>query len=100
MTYLFLLFISLGLLFQISSCYLKKNTTRTFQTYLSKAPYDVIIIPGIPYDRNSSPLMLKVSMYWAKQLYNKGITKNIIFSGAAVHTPYVEGKIMKIISDS
>jgi hypothetical protein len=29
-----------------------------------------------------------------------GIAKNIIFSGAAVSTPYYEGKAMKIVADS
>ncbi len=39
-------------------------------------------------------------MYWAKKLLESGITRNIIFSGAAVNSPYVEGVYMKILADS
>jgi len=28
------------------------------------------------------------------------MARNIIFSGGAIHTPYIEGRIMKIIADS
>ncbi|MES2621311.1 MAG: YdcF family protein [Bacteroidota bacterium] len=100
MPYLIFIFLSIGLLFQVSSCYLKKKSNETYQTYIKAAPYDAIIIPGIPYDSGKSHVMLKVRMYWAKQLFEKGITKNIIFSGAAVHSPYIEGHYMKILADS
>jgi uncharacterized SAM-binding protein YcdF (DUF218 family) len=63
-------------------------------------PYDVIIVPGVPYQDPSLKTILKARMLWAKYLFNRGITKNIIFSGAAVYTPYVEGKVMKIYADS
>lgn len=33
-------------------------------------------------------------IYWANYLYKSGITKNIIYSGSAVYTPYVEAEIM------
>jgi uncharacterized SAM-binding protein YcdF (DUF218 family) len=33
-------------------------------------------------------------------LYDRKVAKNIIFSGSAVHTPYVEGLSMKIMADS
>jgi hypothetical protein len=32
---------------------------------------------------------------WSVHLYKRGIAKNIIYSGGAVYTPYVEAKIMK-----
>ncbi len=35
---------------------------------------------------------------WATYLYKKGIAKNIIFSGAAVYTPYTECKIMRLMA--
>lgn len=37
-------------------------------------------------------------MLWSKSLFDKGLAKNIIYSGSAVHTPYVEGEIMKAIA--
>lgn len=56
--------------------------------------YDVIIVPGVPYDHPSYKLVMKARILWAKYLYKKGIAKNIIFSGSSVYTPYVEGDIM------
>ncbi len=63
-------------------------------------PYDVIIVPGVPYQDVSLKTVLKARLLWAKCLFDRGIAKNIIFSGSAVYTPYIEGKVMKIYADS
>lgn len=63
-------------------------------------PYDVIIVPGVPYQEPSLKTILKARIFWAKYLFDRGIAKNIIFSGSSVYTPFVEGKIMKIYADS
>jgi uncharacterized SAM-binding protein YcdF (DUF218 family) len=63
-------------------------------------PYDVVIVPGVPYDSAEIGTVFKARILWAKFLYDSGFTKNIIFSGSAVYSPYVEGKIMKTIADS
>lgn len=63
-------------------------------------PYDVIIVPGVPYQEPSMRTIMKARIFWAKYLYDRGIAKNIIFSGSSVYTPFVEGKIMKIYADS
>lgn len=57
-------------------------------------PYDAIIVPGYPFRPNGkmNP-MYKVRLYWAYHLYKEGKTKNIIVSGSAVHTPYVEAEV-------
>lgn len=57
-------------------------------------PYDAIIVPGYPFRPNGkmNP-MYKIRLYWAYHLYSEGKTKNIIVSGSAVHTPYVEAKV-------
>jgi len=57
-------------------------------------PYDAIIVPGYPFRPNGkmNP-MYKIRLYWAYHLYKEGKTKNIIVSGSAVHTPYVEAKV-------
>lgn len=39
-------------------------------------------------------------MYWAKYLYDNGYARNIIFSGGAVYTPFVESVAMKVMADS
>ena len=58
--------------------------------------YDVIIIPGVPYNHPSYKLVMKSRLLWANYLYKKGIAKNIIFSGSSVYTPYVEADIMRM----
>ena len=59
-----------------------------------KEPYDAIIVPGYPFRPNGkmNPIY-KVRLFWAYHLYKNGKTKNIIVSGSAVHTPYVEAKV-------
>jgi uncharacterized SAM-binding protein YcdF (DUF218 family) len=58
--------------------------------------YDAIIVPGVPYnDPNMSKILLG-RIYWSHYLYSKGIAKNIIYSGSAVYTPYVESVIMSL----
>jgi hypothetical protein len=63
-------------------------------------PFDVIVVPGFPYQSDGVPSILELRLRWARYLFNTGLTKNIIFSGSAVYTPYVEGIALKIIADS
>lgn len=95
-----LIVIVLVMVVAFSTWNLKRVTNSTYQLYLAKAPYDVIIVPGLPYDSAQSNTLLKVRMFWVKDLFDRGIAKNIIFSGAAVHSPWVEGEVMKILADS
>jgi len=44
-------------------------------------------------------MVVKCRVYWAVYLYNEGIAKNIIFSGSAVYTPYVESEIMALYAE-
>lgn len=62
----------------------------------STQPYDVIIVPGIPFNGESWSDLMKARVQWSAYLYSKGIAKNIIFSGSAVYTPYVESKVMAL----
>lgn len=64
-----------------------------------KKPYDAIIIPGFPHYKDSTTAVIQTRVNWAVYLYNRGIAKNIIFSGGAVHTPYVEAKIMALYAE-
>ncbi|HTJ49760.1 MAG TPA: YdcF family protein [Cyclobacteriaceae bacterium] len=63
-------------------------------------PFDVIIVPGIPYVEGETNEVMKMRVFWAKHLYDSGYAKNIIFSGSSVYSPYVEGIVMKIMADS
>ena len=76
------------------------HTVNTYTENIQQAPFDAVIIPGIPYDTAAPNDMLKARMYWAKKLFQSGVAKNLIFSGDAVHTPYVEGCCMKTMADS
>jgi hypothetical protein len=63
------------------------------------APFDVIVVPGFPYQQDV-PSIIKLRLCWARYLFNAGITENIIFSGSAVYSPYLEGVALKIMADS
>lgn len=85
----------------LTSFGLKERVEKSNKKYFAKAPYDVLIIPGYPYYDTTPPFpLLECRMNWAKELYDRGIAKNFIFSGGAIHTPYVEAKVMKIIADT
>jgi uncharacterized SAM-binding protein YcdF (DUF218 family) len=70
---------------------------RSYQKALPGAPYDVIIVPGIPYQDNDwNSNVMRSRVVWSCFLYSRGIARHIIYSGSAVYSPYVEGKIMAL----
>ena len=74
----------------IASC----GSTRTaFKKVEPQMPFDAIIVPGVPFDTAWSDIM-RARVLWSYHLYNRGYTKNIIYSGSAVYSPYVESRIM------
>lgn len=90
----------IAVVLNLGGCNIKRKAVKTYAQYATQAPFDVVIVPGITYDTARPFGLFNSRLYWAKELYDKGITKNIIFSGAAVRTCYVEGKVMKIYADS
>lgn len=62
--------------------------------------FDAIIVPGVPFENNQWSRVMKGRVYWSKYLYDKGIAKNIIYSGSAVYSPYYEGKIMALYAEA
>lgn len=96
-----IVFLSIALAFfaiQLSSCITPRKGPRKAFAYAREnhAPFDAIIVPGIPFNNGAWDSVMKARVIWALCLYNNGITKNIIFSGAAVYSPYPESKIMGI----
>ncbi|MFZ6013844.1 MAG: YdcF family protein, partial [Bacteroidota bacterium] len=83
-----------------SQCSFSRFARKSFERAEAKKPFDVIIVPGVPYNGARTSSVMNIRLFWAKFLYDSGITKNIIFSGSAVYTPYVEGVAMKIMADS
>jgi uncharacterized SAM-binding protein YcdF (DUF218 family) len=69
-----------------------------FELAKTNKPYDAIIVPGYPYDPKSANGILKERLVWANYLYQNGYAKNVIFSGSAVHSPYVEAEVMRLLA--
>lgn len=97
------LFALVGLII-LNSCssYLKKyytDPTVCYQNALIHQPYDAIIVTGYPHHKDSMSFVVQNRVRWATYLYQKGITKNIIFSGGAVYTPYVEAQVMALYAE-
>lgn len=74
------------------------DPVKCYNNALSKKPYDVIIVPGFPYGSADSLKLIEERVSWAVYLYEQGFTKRVIFSGAAVYTPYTEAKVMALFA--
>ena len=87
-----------GLIFIASSCSVFIPTSRRLfnESVLKSSQVDAIIVPGFPFNEPEWDRVMLMRVTWAVHLYNKGFTKNIIMSGSAVYSPYVESEIMKL----
>ncbi|MGC3943363.1 MAG: YdcF family protein [Chryseolinea sp.] len=84
----------------LTHCSFSHYAKKSYERATKEKPFDVIIVPGVPYEKENTTSIMTMRILWAKQLYDSGFTKNIIFSGSSVYSPYVEGIAMKIIADS
>lgn len=57
-------------------------------------PFDAIIVPGVPFNGQRWDSVMKQRVLWSYILYKNGYTRNIIYSGSDVYTPYYEARIM------
>lgn len=74
----------------IASC----NSTRSaFEAAKPRMPFDAVIVPGVPFDTAWSDVM-RARVLWSHYLYEEGFAKNVIYSGSAVYSPYIESRIM------
>jgi uncharacterized SAM-binding protein YcdF (DUF218 family) len=71
-----------------------------YKRALKDQPYDVIIVPGVPFNGTRWDTVMKGRVTWAVYLLKKGIAKNVIFSGGAVYTPYYESKIFALYAEA
>jgi hypothetical protein len=90
----------MGLMLVLTHCSVSNYAEKSYEKAKQEKPFDVIIVPGVPYDKAATTSVMTLRLYWAKHLYDSGFTKNIIFSGSSVYTPFVEGIAMKIMADS
>ena len=89
-----------GLALLLTHCSFNNYSKRAYARAEKEKPFDVIIVPGVPYDKGNTTSVMTLRLFWAKHLYDSGFAKNIIFSGSSVYTPFVEGKAMKMMADS
>ncbi|MEO7990970.1 MAG: YdcF family protein [Chryseolinea sp.] len=95
--YTFTFLILTGLL---THCSFSRYANKSYEKAKKEKPYDVIIVPGVPYEPKAVSSVMQMRILWAKHLYDSGYTKNIIFSGSAVYSPFIEAVAMKVIADS
>ena len=83
------------------SCMFSQRACQKMYDKAAKAePYDMVVVPGVPFENGQWSMVMRGRVLWAKYLYDNGIAKNIMFSGSAVYTPYVEAEIMKLYAIS
>jgi hypothetical protein len=93
--------IGMAAMLLLNACAFRKFAHTYYAKAQKEAPYDVVIVTGIPYDDSTrSGLIFTARVLWSKYLYDHHITNNIIYSGAAVSTRYYEGKVMKLMADT
>ncbi|MEJ0106772.1 MAG: YdcF family protein [Bacteroidota bacterium] len=81
----------------LSSCfYSGKAAKRLLRQAAAADPYDIIIVPGVPLYNGKWDRIMKGRVYWSKYLFEKGIAKNIMYSGGSVYSPYYEAEVMKL----
>ena len=56
----------------------------------------MIVVPGVPFNSPAWDRIMRGRVYWSKYLYDLGIAKNVMYSGAPVRSPYAEGEIMAL----
>jgi uncharacterized SAM-binding protein YcdF (DUF218 family) len=56
--------------------------------------FDVIVVPGVPFQEQGWDPVMKSRVLWSYFLYQSGMARNIIYSGAAVYSGYYEARIM------
>lgn len=80
----------------INSCSYSAKTAKQLLAASKATAYDIVVVPGVPLENGKWSKTMRGRIYWAKYLYDQGITKNILFSGSAVYTPYYEGIVMAL----
>ena len=91
------LFILLGL----SSCILfRPGPEKNLRNAIVNKPLDVIIVPGVPLENGKWDSIMKARVMWSAYLYKAGIVKNIIYSGNAVYSKWIEGKGMALYGEA
>lgn len=89
-----------GIALLLTHCSFQRQARKLYAEAAREKPFDVVIVPGVPYEKERTTRVMDMRVFWAKHLYDSGYTRNIIFSGSSVYSHFVEGKAMKTIADS
>lgn len=88
------------LLLTMSSCFFFGPSPRKRLKHIeSIKPIDVAIVPGLPLYHGKWDTLLKSRMLWSQYLFKKGLVSNVLYSGNAVYTPWMEGPSMALFAD-
>ncbi len=91
-----ILFFLSAVIFLLNACSFSAKTTERYYKKALTESYDMVAVPGVPFTEAGWDSTMKARVYWAKHLYDKGIAKNLMFSGSSVYSPYYEGEIMAL----
>ena len=80
--YIVLLCLALGLFYKCA--FFRPLPAKLYKRASATKPYDVIIVPGVPFNGKEWDTKMKGRVLWANYLIKNGVAKNVIFSGAAV----------------
>lgn len=84
----------------LSSCFFFGPSPRKrLKQIESIKPIDVAIVPGLPLYHGKWDTLLKSRMLWSQYLFKKGLVSNVLYSGNAVYTPWMEGPSMALFAD-
>lgn len=84
----------------LAACFTpQKGPKRRYSQARPYKPFDAVIVPGIPYNGTGWDSVMKARVLWSWILYKNGYVKNVIYSGSAVYTPYVEALVMGLYGE-
>ncbi|HEY0771889.1 MAG TPA: hypothetical protein VGD31_16300, partial [Sphingobacteriaceae bacterium] len=69
------LFLLVGLL--CTHCTFTHYANKSYAEAKKAKPYDVVIVPGVPFEGENTTGVMKMRLFWAKHLYDSGYTRNI-----------------------
>ncbi len=84
----------------LSSCSFSARQCRHMLEKAERKGYDMVIVPGVPFENGRWSDVMKIRVCWSKYLYDRGIAKNVMYSGSAVYSPYCEAVIMALYAEA
>lgn len=88
------------LVFFLFSCAITQKKSKKLLVSAEKQQFDAVIVPGVPFDGDNWQMTMQIRVHWSKYLFDKGITKNVIYSGGAVYSGFNEAKVMAIYAEA